>query len=115
MDLLDDLDVGPMRSRTFKKNIDIRIDENTESADDSESNRSVPPVLSAFDVSNSSILNTPKDSVKAPSAPSVAGLFGSASSLLDKVKRRLNGEPKEDEAEDPTQKISDENGEDEMT
>lgn len=115
MDLLDDLDVGPMRSRTFKKNIDIRIDENTESADDSESNRSVPPVLSAFDVSNSSILNTPKDSVKVPSAPSVAGLFGSASSLLDKVKRRLNGEPKEDEAEDPTQKISDENGEDEMT
>lgn len=102
MDLLDDLDIGPIKATTFRKTIDIRIDDESEDEDANVSDKSEsspPPALTAIDVSKSSILN------QNPSVPSVAGLFGSVGSLLDKVKRRLNGEDVSKDEDASTQGI----------
>jgi len=113
MDLLDNLEISPVKSRTFKKNIDIRVEEVQESGSDNEAyeddQSEAPPAISAIDISKSSILNSSTQEKSQP--PSISGLFGSANSLFDKVKRRLNGEQEPEskpESQDlePTQEIT---------
>ncbi|CCH43781.1 Mediator of replication checkpoint protein 1 [Wickerhamomyces ciferrii] len=104
MDLLDDLELSPVKSKTFKKNIDLKVDNDVENSDE-ESNElpTSTPVLN--DISN----NKPDTEASKPKGvPSIANLFGSSVSLLDRVKKRLNGEKLDEpvpESEKPTQEI----------
>ncbi|CDR42881.1 CYFA0S10e03422g1_1 [Cyberlindnera fabianii] len=102
MDLFDDLDIEPVKARTFRAQVDIDIASDAESQDinrtqaiinDQSGSPNAPPFVNVLNMSSSSILNTKttlEPSVK-DSAPAVDRI-GTGNALLSKIKRRLNGE-----------------------
>lgn len=109
MDLFDALEASPIKAKTFRKNINVTIAAE-DVLDDSETQAIGEDDEDSIDFFGKDDLNTEETNISytesentshisatAPPPP-IANLLG-FSSLLNKVKRRLNGESEESEAE----------------
>lgn len=100
MDLLDELEAlerQTVRARTFKKNLTISIaeDDDSEDGEFAQHDAEASPETGVLNDTTSSLLNA-RAPIVSMKPPSVGNLFGSGLSVLEKVKRRLNGEPQEE-------------------
>jgi hypothetical protein len=108
MDLLDDLQTQPVKARVFKKIVDIQVAQNKPEyalLDEVEQDMEAFPSLDTLNETENSLRSISLQSAPI-SAPSIGNLFGSGASLFEKVKRRLNGEPQEDDSENESEQAT---------
>lgn len=97
MDFFDEIETLPVKTKTFKKVVNIAIAEDQIQRYSSDEDSVVD---GEGDLKN--ILVT-KDDTMLNMPPSIGNLFGSGTSLLEKVKKRLNGEAQVEQEDDPIQ------------